>query len=189
VTWSELHTEEPQLLGTKLKNLVWQGRHGARTLCTPALYTQVEQNFLRPAANRMTVHRWPQDINSMGWLAVLLCVMFSCSTFPGEQQLPFEIHKLHKVWVQKSPKRQIFTPYGGNWDVGLRWLDYWDRGFESRRRHGRLFLVNAMCCQVEVSATGWSFFQRNPTECCVSEYDCEASKMRWPWATRGCHAI
>jgi len=36
------------------------------------------------------------------------------------------------------------------------------------------------CCQVEVSATSWSLFQRSPTEC-----DREASTMRWSWPTRG----
>jgi hypothetical protein len=36
--------------------------------------------------------------------------------------------------------------------------------------------VSVVCCQVEVSATGWSLVQRSPTECGVSEYDSEASK-------------
>ena len=34
--------------------------------------------------------------------------------------------------------------------------------------HGYLFLVSVVCCQVEVSATGRSLVQRNPTECGVS---------------------
>jgi hypothetical protein len=42
-------------------------------------------------------------------------------------------------------------------------------------RHGCLSLVSVVCCQVEVSATGWSLVQRSPTECCVSECDREAS--------------
>jgi hypothetical protein len=29
-------------------------------------------------------------------------------------------------------------------------------------------LVSVVCCQVEVSATGWSLVQRSPTECGVS---------------------
>jgi hypothetical protein len=41
------------------------------------------------------------------------------------------------------------------------------------------------CCQVEVSANGWSLIQRSPTECDVSEYDREASIMM-PRPTRGC---
>jgi hypothetical protein len=47
-----------------------------------------------------------------------------------------------------------------------------------------------LCCQVEVSATGWSLVQRSPTEClCVTECDHEASIMRRPWPTGGCCAI
>jgi hypothetical protein len=37
-------------------------------------------------------------------------------------------------------------------------------------------LVSVVCCQVEVSATGWSLVQRSPTECGVSECDREASE-------------
>jgi hypothetical protein len=44
---------------------------------------------------------------------------------------------------------------------------------------GYLSLVSVVCCQVEVSASGWSFIQRSPTEC-----DREASTMRRPWPTR-----
>jgi len=43
------------------------------------------------------------------------------------------------------------------------------------------------CCQV-VSASGWSFVQRNPTECGASEDDREASMMRRVWPIRGCRA-
>jgi hypothetical protein len=46
-----------------------------------------------------------------------------------------------------------------------------------------------VCCQVEVSASGWSLVQRSPTECGVSEYDREASIMRRPWPIRDCCAI
>ena len=38
-----------------------------------------------------------------------------------------------------------------------------------------LFVV---CCQVEVSATGWSLVQSSPTDCGVSECDREASIVR-----------
>jgi hypothetical protein len=61
--------------------------------------------------------------------------------------------------------------------VGLRPLACWDCGFEFRRRHGCLSLVSVVCCQVQVSATGWSLVQRSPTECGVSKVcDCETSK-------------
>ena len=48
-----------------------------------------------------------------------------------------------------------------------------------------LSLVCAVCCQVEVSALGWSLDQRGPTDCGVSECDREASIMRRPWPTGG----
>jgi len=34
--------------------------------------------------------------------------------------------------------------------------------------HGCLSVVSFVCCQVEVSATGWSLVQRSPTECGAS---------------------
>jgi hypothetical protein len=46
--------------------------------------------------------------------------------------------------------------------------------------------VSVVCCQVEVSATGWSLVQRSPTECGVSVCDRKASTMRRPRPTRGC---
>jgi hypothetical protein len=52
-----------------------------------------------------------------------------------------------------------------------------------------LSLVSIVCCQVEVSATGWSLVQRSPAECGVSERDYEASVMWRPWPTRGCCAM
>jgi len=47
-----------------------------------------------------------------------------------------------------------------------------------------MFVLSAVCCQVEVSESGWSLIQRSPTECGVSECDNEASIMR-PWML--CH--
>jgi hypothetical protein len=52
--------------------------------------------------------------------------------------------------------------------VGLRPLACWDCGFESHRGHGCLSVVSVVCCQVEVSATGWSLVQRSPTDCSAS---------------------
>jgi hypothetical protein len=56
--------------------------------------------------------------------------------------------------------------------------------------YGSLSLVSVVCCQVEVSATGWSLVQRSPTECGVSE--CVIVKprtIRRPRPPRGCRAI
>jgi hypothetical protein len=44
-------------------------------------------------------------------------------------------------------------------------------GFESCWRHESVSLVSVVCCQVQVSATGWSVVQRIPTECGVPEYE------------------
>jgi len=49
-------------------------------------------------------------------------------------------------------------------------------------------LMSAVCCQVAVSASGWSLVQRSPTECDMSECDRVASIMRSPWSARGCWA-
>ena len=55
---------------------------------------------------------------------------------------------------------------------------FWNRGFESRRRHGGLSFVNVVCREVEVPATPRSLFQRNPTKSSVAEWEREASGKR-----------
>ena len=74
------------------------------------------------------------------------------------------------------------------WPRGLRFA-CWDCGFESRRGYGCPFLLNVVCCQVDVSASGWSLVQSSSTECGVSECDREASRVRRPWPTRGWCAV
>jgi hypothetical protein len=39
-------------------------------------------------------------------------------------------------------------------------------------------ILNVVCWEVEVSATGWSLVRRSPTDCGVSEYDLEAPIMK-----------
>jgi len=51
--------------------------------------------------------------------------------------------------------------------VGLRPLDCWDCGFESRRWNGCLSLVSVVYDQVEVSSSGCSLVQMSPIECGV----------------------
>ena len=53
----------------------------------------------------------------------------------------------------------------------------WGCGFESCRGHGCLSFVS---CQVEIAESGWTLVQRSPTDCDVSEYDLENSRMRRP---------
>jgi hypothetical protein len=56
------------------------------------------------------------------------------------------------------------------YDLALRPQACWDCGFESHRGHGCFSVVSVVCCQVEVSATGWSLVQRSPTDCDSSLY-------------------
>jgi hypothetical protein len=72
---------------------------------------------------------------------------------------------------------------------GLRPLVYYDCGFESRRGHGCLSLVSVVCCQVEVSATGWSLVQRSPTECGVSKKCVIVKPRKMRPKPRSCRAI
>jgi hypothetical protein len=58
---------------------------------------------------------------------------------------------------------------------GLRHTAYYDCWFESRRGHGCLSFMSAVCCQVEAPASGWS-----PTECDVSRCDVGALIRRGP---------
>jgi len=67
--------------------------------------------------------------------------------------------------------------------VGLRPLACWYCGFEPCRDHWCPSLLFVVCCQVEISVSGWSLDQRSPTECVVSEYDRGALIMRRPWPT------
>jgi hypothetical protein len=48
-----------------------------------------------------------------------------------------------------------------------------------------MFVFSVVCCEVQDPALGWSLVQRSPTECGVSECDCEALIMRRPWPTGG----
>ena len=50
------------------------------------------------------------------------------------------------------------------WGVGVRPLACWDYGFEPLRGHGCLSLVRVVFFQIEVSGSGWSLVQRNPSE-------------------------
>jgi hypothetical protein len=56
--------------------------------------------------------------------------------------------------------------------------------FECCWGHGRLSLMNVVCCQVGVPVMGQSLVQRSPTKRGVSECDLETSTMRRPKPTR-----
>jgi hypothetical protein len=64
-----------------------------------------------------------------------------------------------RSWLRHcATNRQVAAPRSKAWVCG-RSLCWYCR-FESRRRHGCLSFVSAMCCKVEVSASGWSLVQR-----------------------------
>ena len=59
-------------------------------------------------------------------------------------------------------------------------------GLRVRTSTGPWISLCLECCVMsEFSMTGWSLVQRSPTECGVSECDCEATIMRWSWTTKG----
>ena len=70
--------------------------------------------------------------------------------------------------------------------MGLRPLEYWDRGLESRSGGMEFCLVGVLCYQVQVSASGRSLVQGSSTECGVSEYDLETSTVRRSRSELGC---
>ena len=71
------------------------------------------------------------------------------------------------VWVSLSHTLPISVAARSK-DVGLRPLACWDCAFESRWGHVCLSVLRIVCCEVEVSATGWSLVQRSPTDCDAS---------------------
>jgi len=77
--------------------------------------------------------------------------------------------------------------FGGRavYGVGLRPLACWDCGYESRRGHGCLSLVNVVWCQVEISVSGLSFAQRSPTDFGVVR-DRESSILRRSCSSKHC---
>ena len=61
----------------------------------------------------------------------------------------------------------------------------WELRLQIPPMHGCLSLMNVVCCQVEVCATGRSFLQRSSTKCGVAECDLETSTTRRHRASRG----
>ena len=73
-----------------------------------------------------------------------------------------------------------------HWSYGLQRGSAAARFLELRVRIPPVAWMFVVCHQVEVSATGRSLVQRNPTDCGVSDCDREASIKRRPWPTGGC---
>jgi hypothetical protein len=67
--------------------------------------------------------------------------------------------------------RPVFLHHRSQWPSGLRRGSAADRLLWMVRippGHGCLSVVSVVCCQVEVSATGWFLVQRKPTDGGVS---------------------
>jgi hypothetical protein len=114
------------------------------------------------------VTAWMMEFETEIWCGILtLCLRSS------NQRLSIYI-AYQKQWSKKNIAWVIRISAGPSgravWGVGLWPLDCWDYGFEYRRGHGGLSLVDVLCCQVDVSATGRFLVQRSPTE---RERECE----------------
>ena len=102
----------------------------------------------------------------------------------------FEVHKKHfktmcykyviLIWniIAKNPH-----PIGRSLRLGSAAVRF--EGLRVRISPAIWLSVSSGFCVIEVCATGRSLVRRNPTECGVSECDCETSKMRRPWSTGG----
>jgi len=89
----------------------------------------------------------------------------------------------YRPWCGKMCPRNISqNPQGKRRSEFSSWLRLWVR----IPPEAWMSLANIVCCQVEVSATGWSLIQGCPIERGVSEYECEVSKMVRPRPTRDC---
>jgi len=88
--------------------------------------------------------------------------------------------------------RELFSVSRSLWTRRLRLLSaaacFWDCGFESLLEVGRLFLLNVVSFQVEISPTGQFLVQRSRSECGVFEGHLEDLIMRRAWPIRDCCA-
>jgi hypothetical protein len=106
----------------------------------------------------------------------------------GRLYLPRNITSTHVCERMSRPQghsaaESIISMKNSNDTIGnrARYL----QNFSAPRTGGCLSVVSVMCCQVKVSASGWSLVQRSPSEFGVADCDREALIMRWLWPTRG----
>ena len=73
----------------------------------------------------------------------------------------------------------------------IRLLSCWECGLEICKGHEWPSLLWVVCCLVEMSLhwTDHSSREILPSVVCLTQCDQEASAMRRPWPTRGCHAM
>jgi len=109
--------------------------------------------------------------NKLIYIVHLVGYLHNCSTMHGFVNVKFTHTMSNYTTSQKKKANPSHKPV----PVAARSKAYicgrsggWDHGFESHRWHGCLSVVSVVCCQVEVSATGWSLVQRSPTDCVAS---------------------
>jgi hypothetical protein len=71
-------------------------------------------------------------------------------------------------WIRRECKRPI--PVATRSKVASETIRLLGLRVRMPTGRGCLSLGNIVCCQVEVSASGWSLVQRSPTECGVSKW-------------------
>jgi WD40 repeat protein len=150
-------------------------------------------------------------LNTVEWMESLWVPRRTVTYFYTWERKRFRklyiVHTVHCLWSDHT----IFSPTGEQYCVqifcitiscwvtrycadpsgcgvlglGLRPSACWDRGFQSHRGHGCLSLVQCLCCQVEVSATGRSLVQRSPNDCGVRVWASEnKNPVHLLWTSR-----
>jgi hypothetical protein len=151
---------------------------------------------------------WTQSCSHHGTSQVISYRTDFQSKFISVEPSYYEVYSSHSLWRNNSKRIDtssnwasfhithvsFFIRYGrqSQWPLGLRCgylVVCGDWGFESFRGHEYLSLMSVVCCQVNVSGSGWSLVQRSRAECGVFECDRKATIMRGPWPTGGSCAI
>jgi hypothetical protein len=141
-------------------------------------------NIVEPPPDPRHLYRPPPPpptalIVSMEWLSVETAardriIKFYFSIFSGSSLLHGILQKGLSQWPRglkrDSAAAHLLEWWG--WIAPGAWM---------------VCLVRVVRCQAEVRASGWSLVPRSPTE--WGECDCDASTMRMPWRTTGCHAM
>jgi hypothetical protein len=125
----------------------------------------VAAEILRTGGEQTVITQWLVLRNRWDWFTIWR-PHYATSILPTKHGKTFIWH--YKTRVSIPSGRAVLRR-------GSATLGYWDCKFESR-----LSAVHGVCCQVEVSSSGWSLLQGRPTEYGVSEYDRGGSRMRRP---------
>jgi hypothetical protein len=151
-----------------------------------------ERYFLRSCQSECAVYVFTVSFNGQFIVFTAYCNKITTGTL---SVCNLKGHIVIEEFLYKNIFRNIVTNSRSQWLCGLRCgsvlFAWWDCGFESCQGHGCFSFVSVVCCQAEVSALGWPHIRGSPTECGVSDCDCEALILRRSWPTYGllCHGI